>query len=66
MLHDKFKMYNCIPNEIKNEIDCKTLGERCYILRVEKVGAIVEILVDKKYISEKHNIMLDFKNYYIM
>jgi len=35
------------------KVDCKTLEERwCHILGVERVSAIVEVLVDKKYSLE--------------
>jgi len=33
-------------------------------IRNREVSPIVEVIVDKKYISGKRSIILDFKNYY--
>jgi len=50
LLHNRFKMYNFIPNEIKNESKLQNFRSWCHILGVEKVSAIVK--VDKKYSLE--------------
>jgi len=53
LLHDGFKMYNFIPNEIKNESRLQNFRRALVrILGVKRVSAIVKILVDKKYSVE--------------
>jgi len=63
MLHDELKMYNFILNEIKNESRLQNF-RRVLMPYIRSREDAIEVLIDKKYISRKRSIMLDFKNYY--